>query len=44
LLWSAWHGIASLRLHKHDWDWGMTARQANRQLVAALTAREQGTS
>ena len=39
LLWSAWHGIASLRLHKNDWDWGMTPQQANRQLVAALTAR-----
>ena len=39
LLWSAWHGVASLRLHKNDWDWGMTAQHANHQLVTALTAR-----
>jgi len=38
LLWSAWHGIVSLRLHKNEWDWGMTAAQANRRMVAALTA------
>ncbi|MCF3962389.1 TetR/AcrR family transcriptional regulator [Streptomyces fuscigenes] len=39
LLWSAWHGIASLRLHKKDeWDWGLGPREANRRLVAALTA------
>ncbi|MBT2388319.1 TetR/AcrR family transcriptional regulator [Streptomyces sp. ISL-1] len=39
LLWSAWHGIVSLRLHKNEWDWGMTTMQANRRLVAALTGR-----
>jgi len=39
LLWSAWHGIASLRLHKDDWDWGLTAHEANRRVVTALTAR-----
>lgn len=38
LLWSAWHGIVSLRLHMTEWDWGMTAAQANRRMVAALTA------
>ena len=38
LLWSAWHGIVSLRLHKAEWDWGMTPQQANRRLVAALTS------
>lgn len=36
LLWSAWHGIVSLRLHKSEWDWGMTPQQANRRLVGAL--------
>jgi len=40
LLWSAWHGIVSLRLHKNEWDWGMTAAQANRRMVAALTATQ----
>ncbi|WP_093786655.1 TetR/AcrR family transcriptional regulator [Actinacidiphila guanduensis] len=38
LLWSGWHGIVSLRLHKGEWDWGMTPHQANRRLVAALAA------
>lgn len=37
LLWSAWHGVVSLRLHKTEWDWGMTPQEANRQLVSALT-------
>jgi len=36
LLWSAWHGVVSLRLHKNEWDWGMTAQEANRRLVQAL--------
>lgn len=39
LLWSAWHGVVSLRLHKAEWDWGMTPHEANRRLVAALTTR-----
>lgn len=39
LLWSAWHGIVSLRLHKTEWDWGMTPDEANARLVAALTGR-----
>ncbi|MEB8338236.1 TetR/AcrR family transcriptional regulator [Streptomyces endophyticus] len=39
LLWSAWHGVVSLRLHKDEWDWGMTAREANRRLMSALTTR-----
>jgi Tetracyclin repressor-like, C-terminal domain len=37
LLWSAWHGVVSLRLHKSEWDWGMTAQEANRRLIGALT-------
>ncbi|MCX4853816.1 TetR/AcrR family transcriptional regulator [Streptomyces canus] len=24
LLWSAWHGVVSLLLHKTEWDWGIT--------------------
>jgi AcrR family transcriptional regulator len=39
LLWSAWHGIVSLRLHKTEWDWGMTPQQANQRLINALTRR-----
>jgi AcrR family transcriptional regulator len=39
LLWSAWHGIVSLRLHKREWDWGMTPHQANQRMVHALTDR-----
>ena len=39
LLWSAWQGIVSLRLHKTEWDWGMSAPEANCRLIAALTAR-----
>ncbi|WP_180990792.1 TetR/AcrR family transcriptional regulator [Streptomyces malaysiensis] len=42
LLWSAWHGVVSLRLHKDEWDWGMTAQEANRRLVAALTTHSAG--
>ncbi|HUN38057.1 MAG TPA: TetR/AcrR family transcriptional regulator [Trebonia sp.] len=36
LLWSAWHGIVSLRLHKTDWDWGQTAQEANARIVSAM--------
>jgi hypothetical protein len=39
LSWPARHGVVSLRLHKTEWDWGMTAEQANRRLVGALTGR-----
>ncbi|MGW5136202.1 TetR/AcrR family transcriptional regulator [Streptomyces sp. NPDC004135] len=39
LLWSVWHGVVSLRLHKNEWDWGMTAQEANRWLVTALATR-----
>lgn len=42
LLWSAWHGIVSLRLHKSDWDWGMTPEEASRRLVAALAPHTRG--
>lgn len=37
LLWSAWHGIVSLRLHKTDWDWGQSAEEANARIVTAMT-------
>lgn len=39
LLWSTWHGVVSLRLHKTEWDWGMTPHEANHRLMAALTTR-----
>jgi AcrR family transcriptional regulator len=39
LLWSAWHGIVSLRLHKREWSWGMTTEEANALVVRSLTAR-----
>ncbi|MGW7427778.1 TetR/AcrR family transcriptional regulator [Streptomyces sp. NPDC054813] len=42
LLWSAWHGVVSLRLHKKEWDWGMTAQQANRRLIQALAPNGTG--
>ncbi|MFI5853136.1 hypothetical protein [Streptomyces parvulus] len=42
MLCSAWHGVVSLRLHKDEWNWGMTAQEANRRLVAALTAHPAG--
>ncbi|MEW1824090.1 WHG domain-containing protein [Streptomyces sp. NPDC088196] len=38
LLWSAWHGVVSLRLHKTEWDRGMTAQDANRRLVRAVVS------
>ncbi|WP_413810669.1 TetR-like C-terminal domain-containing protein [Streptomyces sp. OE57] len=37
MLWSVWHGIVSLRLHKNEWDWGMSAEQANLRMISALT-------
>jgi hypothetical protein len=37
LLWSAWHGLVSLRLHKTDWDWGLSAEEANARIITALT-------
>jgi AcrR family transcriptional regulator len=39
LLWTVWHGLVSLRLHKTDWTWGLTPTQANHRLVNALKAR-----
>jgi AcrR family transcriptional regulator len=39
LLWSAWHGIVSLRLHKQEWEWGMTTSEANALVVRSLTGR-----
>jgi len=37
LLWSAYHGLVSLRLHKTDWDWGLGADEAVARIVLALT-------
>lgn len=39
LLWSAYHGLVSLRLHKSEWDWGVDAEEAAARLVTALTGR-----
>lgn len=36
LLWTVWHGLVSLRLHKTEWNWGMTPTQANARLINAL--------
>jgi len=36
LLWTVWHGLVSLRLHKTDWPWGLTPTQANTRLITAL--------
>ncbi|NEA32109.1 TetR/AcrR family transcriptional regulator [Streptomyces sp. SID13031] len=36
LLWTVWHGLVSLRLHKTEWNWGMTPSQANHRLLNAL--------
>jgi AcrR family transcriptional regulator len=36
VLWSAWHGIVSLRLHKSDWDWQLSAEKTNARIVNAL--------
>ena len=43
LLWSAQHGIVSLRLHKTDWDWGMTANDAVARVVTAIAHNSQKT-
>lgn len=36
MLWSTWHGLVSLRLHKREWDWGQTSEQANERIIRAL--------
>jgi AcrR family transcriptional regulator len=36
LLWTVWHGLVSLRLHKTEWNWGMSVAQANARLMRAL--------
>jgi AcrR family transcriptional regulator len=36
LLWSAWHGLVSLRIHKQEWDWGQSIEEANARIVGAL--------
>jgi AcrR family transcriptional regulator len=36
LLWTVWHGLVSLRLHKTEWNWGMSVAQANARLIRAL--------
>jgi AcrR family transcriptional regulator len=38
MLWSVWHGLVSLRLHKSDWNWGQTVDEANARLLKALTS------
>jgi AcrR family transcriptional regulator len=37
LIWSAYHGLVSLRLHKAHWDWGLSADEATARIVKALT-------
>lgn len=39
LLWSAYHGLVSLRLHKTEWDWDISADEAAARIVTALTGR-----
>jgi len=39
LLWSAYHGLVSLRLHKSDWAWGLSADDATARIVTALVSR-----
>ncbi len=39
LLWSAYHGLVSLRLHKSDWEWGITSDEAAERLVRSLVPR-----
>lgn len=36
LLWSAYHGLVSLRLHKSEWDWGLSPDEATERIVTAL--------
>ena len=36
LVWSVQHGIVSLRLHKTDWDWELSADQAVERVILAL--------
>jgi AcrR family transcriptional regulator len=42
LLWSAYHGLVSLRLHKSDWNWGLSANEATARIVMALVPRATG--
>jgi AcrR family transcriptional regulator len=37
LLWSAIHGLVSLRLHKKDVDWQLSPAEATARIVAALS-------
>ena len=37
LLWSAIHGLVSLRLHKKDVDWQLSAAEATARIVTALS-------
>jgi AcrR family transcriptional regulator len=36
LLWSAQHGLVSLRLHKTDWDWQLSPGEAVARMVNGL--------
>lgn len=42
LLWSAYHGLVSLRLHKTEWDWELSADEATARIVTAMTAASTG--
>jgi AcrR family transcriptional regulator len=44
LLWSAWHGLVSLRIHKQEWEWGQSVEQANERIVSALIAQGSGSA
>jgi AcrR family transcriptional regulator len=36
LLWSAYHGLTSLRLHKSEWNWDLSPDEATERIVTAL--------
>jgi AcrR family transcriptional regulator len=42
LLWTAWHGIVSLRIHKPEWEWGYSPDEANALIVKAFRAPDAG--
>ena len=36
MLWSTWHGLVSLRIHKREWDWGQSVEQTNERIIRSL--------
>ena len=42
MLWSVWHGLVSLRLHKREWDWGQNFEQANERIIRSLRGPSAG--